>query len=227
MAEATLTQRAVLLRSLGLSYYKIAKIIYNIKDTQKARKAALKVNALLKKFHERAKNSVSENYIQDDGEVIYSSNYIPAPDGGERDRLRHRWPLPHTRVRDKNLMNEHERMRTEYEEFLYEIYRDMNLSDNILWETIRWLHNKSFNDFYERFKLKITRQKYGYFYKRKNIDAAAAYAYVIISLAGMIVGRGMLKELLRKHILENYVKQYSIFEQHVKDVLSIVLPKLI
>ena len=138
--------------------------------------------------------------------------------GGERHTLGARAPEPilHPRTRKAGKRGA-ERQALEYEQLLYYYYnRILSRIDSnyTLWATIKALHGRAFNVFYERFGENVWRP-------RRAGRLARAYAYSVILVALMLHG---LSDVRMREML---ARDLRVDRDALKEVLPVVMAEVI
>ena len=194
----------VLLKSLGFSHIEIARELYpedykrmmmaRGEERRRLRKLLQRRVWRLLRFAGERGRSVGPR----DG-CVWGPAGCGAPDleldegGGERDPLKHRAPqqLENPKKRKAGLRGI-ERQAVEYEQFIYNVYRRLLAERDPgyhIWATARVLHSRAFQEYYALYTANV----WG---PRPRSAAPTAYAYAILSFAGLVVGRRDIQPVL-------------------------------
>ncbi|MEB3780891.1 MAG: hypothetical protein GSR85_11805 [Desulfurococcales archaeon] len=205
---ASKSETAQLLRSLGFSYLEIARELYP-KDYQKYLET--KDRRLYERLKTRVKRLVKYGEgTPHDGRYVPPSGMYPQgleldDTGGERNSMDGREHLPtlHPRTRKAGLRG-YERQVIEYEQLLYHYYsRYVRRQDpnGVIWATAKWLHGQSFSEYWGLYSINV-------WSPQRAPKLAKAYAYTILSVAGLLHGMAHIRIKLSK-VIEPTHNQYG------------------
>lgn len=169
-----LSDEAKFLRSLGLSLLEIAKTLYPEEAARLERLHGKKRKKEKEKLKVRVKKLLEYEPVGESGDPFLDFDVS----GGERNPLSHRHvfaPSQNLFIEKKRGLRGKERVFYEYEQFLrrfWELFLKKYDMIELLWQTMLFIHQKSFDKVYDEFKV-------NYWGGKKVPQFLKAYAYVV------------------------------------------------
>ena len=204
---ASKSETAQLLQSLGFSYLEIARELYpedyrryvETKDRRLYQRLKLRVRKLVKQVGNGGGTPRGNEMVHP------SPGYTLNDAGGERNSMdgREHLPVLHPRTRKAGLRG-YERQVIEYEQLLYHYYsRYVRRQDpnGVIWATAKWLHGQSFSEYWGLYSVNV-------WSPQRAPKLAKAYAYTILSVAGLLHGMAHIRIKLSK-VIEPTHNQYG------------------